>query len=87
MLKVNCPACAGPEDARKTCATCNGKMEVFQEVFDIFTENQQKQENLNTFMSRLHSLDQNIENHYLFDDGNTIYQYFNGIYSEEPKTL
>jgi hypothetical protein len=33
---IECPACAGPAEVRQGCATCDGIMEVTQEVFDAF---------------------------------------------------
>lgn len=44
MEKVECPACAGPDNAM--CATCSGTNEVTQEVLDAFNENKQKLEEL-----------------------------------------
>ena len=37
---INCPACAGPDNAG--CATCGGTSEVTQEVYDIFTLEQER---------------------------------------------
>jgi hypothetical protein len=87
MSEINCPACAGPDEARKTCATCQGIMKVSQETYDTFIQNQQKQNSLQEFVSKVQSFDQDIAGEYLFDDGNMIYQYSGGIYSEHPKNL
>ena len=46
---INCPACAGPAEQRQNCATCNGNMEVTQEVFDIFMVKKNKQEQAQIF--------------------------------------
>ena len=37
---IDCPACDGPVETRKTCATCNGELLISQEVFDDFMEKQ-----------------------------------------------
>lgn len=45
----DCPACAGPAEIRKDCATCLGEMTVTQEVFDNFMQNLAKVEAINEF--------------------------------------
>lgn len=47
---IECPACAGPPEARATCATCNGVMEVTQEVFDSFVAQQEKTNRFSSFV-------------------------------------
>jgi predicted amidophosphoribosyltransferase len=51
--KITCPACAGPAEQRKYCSTCNGKMEVTQEVFDAFMVEKQKQEDAIAFWDKV----------------------------------
>lgn len=46
---INCPACAGPEEVRVNCATCEGAMEVSQDVFDTFMVQKAEQEKTNEF--------------------------------------
>lgn len=46
---IECPACAGPAEGRRTCATCNGEMKVTQEVFDAFMIQKQKLEKESVF--------------------------------------
>jgi hypothetical protein len=48
-----CPACAGPTEARKTCATCNGKIEVTQQVFDSFMVDKARQQQAQEFWSKV----------------------------------
>jgi hypothetical protein len=38
--KLNCPACAGPDNAE--CATCGGTSKVTQEVYDAFILEQER---------------------------------------------
>lgn len=47
---TNCPACAGPPEARAGCATCNGVMEVTQEVYETFIANKEKQKRYQEFV-------------------------------------
>ena len=51
MSKINCPACAGPDNAG--CATCNGTSEVTQEVFDAFMIEKNKQEESQIFWGKV----------------------------------
>jgi hypothetical protein len=44
MENIECPACAGPDNAM--CATCNGTNKVAQEVFDNFNKNKKEMEEL-----------------------------------------
>jgi hypothetical protein len=48
-----CPACAGPAEVRKTCATCKGNMEVTQEVIDQFMLEKNKQEDAHIFWGKV----------------------------------
>ena len=48
MEIIECPACAGPDNAM--CATCNGTNNVSQETLDIFNENKIIQEELSVFI-------------------------------------
>ena len=47
---VNCPACAGPDQARATCATCEGAMEVSQATYDAFVDLRDKRERFYAFV-------------------------------------
>ena len=47
---IECPACAGPVDQRLDCATCNGNLEVNQEVYDAFMAKKEKQERFFNFI-------------------------------------
>jgi len=51
MNKLNCPACAGPDNA--DCATCQGKSEVTQETFDAFMLEKTKQEEAQIFWGKV----------------------------------
>jgi hypothetical protein len=51
MSKINCPACAGPDNAQ--CATCQGTSEVTQQVFDAFMVKKAKQEEAIVFWTRV----------------------------------
>lgn len=42
MEKLDCPACAGPDNAE--CATCGGTSEVTQEVYDAFMLEKERME-------------------------------------------
>lgn len=42
MNEIDCPACAGPDNAE--CETCLGTSLVSQDVYDIFIEKQKTQE-------------------------------------------
>jgi hypothetical protein len=48
MEIIECPACAGPDNA--FCATCNGTNNISQETLDIFNENKIIQEELSVFI-------------------------------------
>ena len=56
---IECPACAGPVDQRLDCATCNGNLEVTQEVYDAFMALKEKQERLFDFASEVNEKIQN----------------------------
>jgi hypothetical protein len=51
VSKINCPACAGPDNVE--CATCQGTSEVTQEVFDTFMAKKTKQEEAQIFWGRV----------------------------------
>ena len=53
MNEIECPACAGPDEARQGCATCGGVMQVTQETFDAFMAEKAKQEETNTFWAKV----------------------------------
>ena len=56
---IECPACAGPIDQRLDCATCNGNLEVTQEVYDAFVARKEKQER---FFGFVFEVDEKIQN-------------------------
>jgi hypothetical protein len=60
MSKINCPACAGPDNAE--CVTCQGTSEVTQEVFNAFMVEKSKQEEAQVFWGRVQE--------YMYQTGN-----------------
>jgi len=52
---LDCPACAGPAEVRQSCETCHGKMEVTQEVFDIFMIKKAKDAEMFEFWNQVQS--------------------------------
>lgn len=77
---IECPACAGPAEARVSCATCNGVMEVTQEVHDAFVAEYSKQQSLSEFQNELMVYDLSVDGTYSFVDGDTTYSYSDGIF-------
>ena len=59
---LECPACAGPAEVRAYCATCNGTMEVTQQVFDNFIISQKRQEEVFEFWNKVQE--------FMYQDGN-----------------
>jgi len=53
MSKIECPACAGPDNAG--CLTCEGTSEVTREVFDAFILTKVKQDEMFEFWNRVQS--------------------------------
>lgn len=63
---VECPACAGPAEVRVSCATCNGIMEVAQEVSDAFIIEKEHQEKVFDFWNKVQE--------YMFQDGSFTFE-------------
>jgi hypothetical protein len=51
LIKINCPACSGPDNAE--CATCHGTSKVTQQVFDSFITEKTKLEESQIFWGRV----------------------------------
>lgn len=83
---IECPACAGPAEARVSCATCNGIMEVTQEAYDLFNIEYSKQQNLNEFQSQLMTHHLSLDGTYSFVDGDVTYSYSDGIFETTQNT-
>lgn len=67
MNEIECPACAGPDEARQGCATCGGVMRVTQETFDAFMVEKTKQEETMAFWAKV--------SEYMYQNGKYTFQF------------
>jgi hypothetical protein len=75
-MMIDCPACAGPVEQRLDCATCNGNLEVTQEIYDSFLAQKEKKERFFEFISAVNEKTQNgIDQTMSFNIGEETLEY------------
>jgi hypothetical protein len=81
--QIDCPACAGPEEGRLTCSTCEGKMTVEKEVYDSFMLKKDALTNLNAFMLRIRGIRPRPTDTLSFTINDQTFRYEEGSFIEE----
>jgi hypothetical protein len=81
--QIECPACAGPEEGRLTCSTCEGKMTVEKEVYDNFMLKKDALTNLNAFMLRIRGIRPRPTDTLVFTINDQTFRYENGALFED----